>query len=86
MYLNDMTLICINSTYDDMLSNVKWMVRMCKIILILKFEQGNLAKLGDGLNESPTVMVGEAAKKNVKYRGIIKPLYVPHRGLEKDVE
>ena len=36
----------------------------------------NLAKLDDGLNKSPTVMVGEAKNNNNKMgknRGILKP-------------
>jgi hypothetical protein len=34
----------------------------------------NLAKLDDGLNESPTVMVGEAASRQLsKNSGILKP-------------
>ena len=32
----------------------------------------NLAKLDDGLNESPTVMVGEDNKQLGKNRGILK--------------
>ena len=37
--------------------------------------KGNLAKLGDGLDESPTVMVGEAAtiRQLGKNRGILNP-------------
>ena len=36
----------------------------------------NVAKLGDGLNENPTVMVGDNKTKqqnSVKSRGILKP-------------
>ena len=33
----------------------------------------NLAKLDDGLDESPTVMVGEDNNKLGKNRGILKP-------------
>ena len=33
----------------------------------------NLAKLGDGLDESPTVMDGDNNKKMGENRGILKP-------------
>ena len=40
-------------------------------------KEDNLAKLDDGLNKSPTVMVGEAKhqKQLGKNRGILKPIW-----------
>ena len=48
-----------------------------KLIVYLDLVSGcNLAKLGDGPDESPTVMVGQQTKQNRnlgKNRGILKP-------------
>ena len=41
--------------------------------MILQFVEVNLAKLDDGLDESPTVMFGEDNNKLGKNRGILKP-------------
>ena len=55
------------------------MLSVCLASGVVNFEKlQNLAKLGDGLDESPTVMVGETNKtkqkrKLGKNRGILKP-------------
>ena len=43
-----------------------------KKIPLMSMVERNLAKLGDGLHESPTVMVGEATRQLHRNRGILK--------------
>ena len=63
----------LDSHHDNVLEKSLDETDLSSLLLLLKI---NLAKLGDGLNESPTVMVGDKKQKTTvfgKNRGILKP-------------
>ena len=52
----------------NLLFQISIFVSFNNIIICLTGSKCNLAKLGDGLDESPTVIVGEEKQKNISVK------------------